>query len=410
MAKLLESFGITRNGFLPEGNPLEMLPDSYYEPWEAIAQNLPDFIQHGIREAVTRLPLLSTERLCSDEEWRRAYVVLAYLSHAYIWAGEKPEEILPPQISVPFLRVSKHLELPPVLTYAAADLWNFSCVGVDFTKLESLRTLCSFTGTETESWFVLISVAIEATAGGIITQILNALHHTHRKPMNYRVVTDAVEDLGHCIHSISELLDRMYERCDPMVFYHQVRPFLAGGKNMEAAGLPRGIFFDEGCGVGKWRQLRGGSNGQSSLIQLLDIALGIDHGTDAELAGARRSFHDEVRDYMPGPHRRFLSYANSLGSLRDIALLPCMTVEQHRLRCAYSVATKELGILRNKHLQIVAKYIILPSKRLWTEPRKGLASASVFSENNELTGTGGTSLLPFLKMARDKTTLASHLG
>lgn len=195
-----------------------------------------------------------------------------------------------------------------------------------------------------------------------------------------------------------------------MVFYYQVRPFLAGGKNMEAAGLPRGIFFDGGDGIGKWRQLRGGSNGQSSLIQLFDIVLGIHHNTELELDGARRSFHDEVRDYMPGPHRRFLLHAARMGSIRELALLPCITNEQRRLRRAYTAATNELGGLRNKHLQIVAKYIILPSKQMWSDPRKGLASASVFHKSNELKGTGGTSLMPFLKTARDKTTLAGHLG
>ncbi|PTB53962.1 hypothetical protein M431DRAFT_508997 [Trichoderma harzianum CBS 226.95] len=65
-----------------------------------------------------------------------------------------------------------------------------------------------------------------------------------------------------------------------MTFYHRVRPFLADSKNMGAAGLPRGVFYDESDGKGEWRQLQGGSNGQSCLIQLLDVVLGIEHNSN----------------------------------------------------------------------------------------------------------------------------------
>jgi indoleamine 2,3-dioxygenase len=155
-----------------------------------------------------------------------------------------------------------------VLTYAAANLWNFSSAGLDFTNLEDLRTLCSFTGTESESWFLLISVAMEAKGAAIINTMLCALEalKSHRDNC-HDILTAALDDLRDCIRDVGVLLDRMYERCDPMAFYHRIRPFLAGSKNMAAAGLPRGVFYDEGDGRGSWRELRGGSNGQSSRPQ-----------------------------------------------------------------------------------------------------------------------------------------------
>lgn len=86
---------ILRHGFLPDHIPLKTLSDPYYRPWEDIAQNLPNHIAKGsIREAVDNLPLLSTEKLRGDQqEWRRAYVVLAFLLHAYIWGGEAPKQV-----------------------------------------------------------------------------------------------------------------------------------------------------------------------------------------------------------------------------------------------------------------------------------------------------------------------------
>ena len=430
----LSKFAVTQNAFLPANSPSKFLSDPYYEPWELVAQHLPQLIDSGhIRDAVTQLPILHTDLLASEAEWRRAYVILAYMTHAYVWGGQKPEEVLPhllnlkpnsanklsqvvpPQITVPFLRVSSHLELPPVLTYAAANLWNFSCSGPDFTNLEDLQTLCSFTGTDSESWFLLISVAMEAKGAGIIDTMLGAIEAIRSR--DYDIIIHALDELRDCIRDVGALLERMYERCDPMTFYHRIRPFLAGSKNMASAGLPRGLFYDEGDGKGQWRELRGGSNGQSSLIQFFDIVLGVDHRGDGNSAPSpgEESFHAQVREYMPGPHRRFLLHVARMGSIRELALLPPRTEEQRRLRAAYTAAAEALGEFRNKHIKIVTRYIVLPSKQPWTgttgQQQQNLASSSSSASKKcrELTGTGGTSLMPFLKQARDETTDAAKL-
>ena len=89
----LRKLGVTRNAFLPEEQPCQLL-DSYYQPWELIAQHLPTLIDEGqIRDAVQRLPVLSTDGLRNEAEWRRAYVMLAYMTHAYVWGGDKPQEV-----------------------------------------------------------------------------------------------------------------------------------------------------------------------------------------------------------------------------------------------------------------------------------------------------------------------------
>lgn len=90
----LSEFSVTKNAFLPEKSPLHILSDSYYEPWELVAQHLPELIDQGrIHGAVKGLPLLSTDRLKSEAEWRRAYTMLGFISQAYIWGGDKPEEV-----------------------------------------------------------------------------------------------------------------------------------------------------------------------------------------------------------------------------------------------------------------------------------------------------------------------------
>lgn len=295
-----------------------------------------------------------------------------------------------------------------MLTYAGANLWNFTSTGTDFTQIDDLSLLFSFTGTESESWFLLISVAMESKAAGILETMVRAVSAV--KARDYALITDSLRQLKDVIDSIGRLLDRMYEKCDPMTFYHRIRPFLAGSKNMDAAGLPNGVFYDEGNGKGEWHQLRGGSNGQSSLIQFFDVVLGVEHRSH----GAP-NFHAEVRDYMPGPHRRFLVHVERLGSIREFAMAtsPDITEEQRLLRDAFTAATESLTLFRNKHIQIVTRYIILPSKQPWTGKKlQNLASSSSEKSNSnpeDLTGTGGTPLVPFLKNSRDETIAAGVL-
>lgn len=82
------------HGFLPSGLPLSRLPHSYYHSWETLAADLPSLIKNGqVRSLIDSMPVLTTSWLQSEPEWRRAYSILGFLTHAYIWGGEKPAEV-----------------------------------------------------------------------------------------------------------------------------------------------------------------------------------------------------------------------------------------------------------------------------------------------------------------------------
>jgi indoleamine 2,3-dioxygenase len=100
---LIRRHGISAShGFLPVENPLQRLPDKYYQPWEEAATILPQLIStYQIRSRVDALPILDADRLSSHPEWQRAYVILGFLTHAYIWGGEEPA-----QVSIPFMAIS----------------------------------------------------------------------------------------------------------------------------------------------------------------------------------------------------------------------------------------------------------------------------------------------------------------
>ena len=90
----LEDYAITPNGFLPYESPLGRLPNPYYAPWEVLVATLPTSLaEKTLRRQADKLPILSTDHLATESEWRRAYVVLAFLAHAYIWGGDTASEV-----------------------------------------------------------------------------------------------------------------------------------------------------------------------------------------------------------------------------------------------------------------------------------------------------------------------------
>jgi indoleamine 2,3-dioxygenase len=90
----LEDYGISAaSGFLPAEPPLHNLP-AFYAKWEAIVCNLqPLLLSKRMRAVVDCLPILSTSNLRTDAEWRRAYVVLVFILHGYVWGGDRPAEV-----------------------------------------------------------------------------------------------------------------------------------------------------------------------------------------------------------------------------------------------------------------------------------------------------------------------------
>ncbi|KAE8149020.1 Indoleamine 2,3-dioxygenase [Aspergillus avenaceus] len=412
----LDDYNVSlQNGFLPHSPPLKVLANPYYWPWEHIVRDLPAHIQfRTIRQAVEELPVLATDQLQGEPEWRRAYLLLAYLTHAYIWGGETPKDVLPPAISAPFLEVSNHLELPPCATYAALNLWNYSIPhpNADLTNPDLLSVTASFTGTKDEEWFLMISVAMEAKGGQLIALMLDIIHAATLDDSSR--VSDLLLQFSEGLKELRKLLERMYEHNRPPVFYHQLRPFLAGSKNMAAAGLPNGVFYDVGEGKGKWHQYSGGSNAQSSLIQTFDIFLGVEHTATGGMKShgatqAKNGFMQEMRNYMPGPHRRFLEMLSHTSNVRAYALTH---KADSPVRDAFNAAVMSLGVFRDSHIQIVTRYIILAakSKPPTTDATQiNLATSTTTHMKKKdgvsggIHGTGGTDLIPFLRQTRDET-------
>ena len=131
----------------------------------------------------------------------------------------------------------------------------------------------------------------------------------------------------------------------------------------------------------------------------------------------------EMRSYMPGPHRRFLEDLASVANIRDY-----VDANRHdpALTAAYDECLRSLTNFRDTHLRIVSRYIVIMAQ----QSKKHLAGDGVYrgatqnvsyvdmngtgngavlglakdeASKKGLKGTGGTKLMPFLKQSRDET-------
>lgn len=316
---------------------------------------------------------------------------------------------------MPLLKVSEYLGLPPTATYPALNLWNAGLIeeGADITKPENVIMRHTFTGTRDEEWFYAVSVSVEAKGVRAIQLMLECVDAVNQQIDSG--VLRCLISFANTVRDLGDILQRMHEHCRPLIFYHSIRPFLAGSRGMEKAGLPRGIFYEEGDGNGSWRQYSGGSNAQSTLIQFLDIALGVEHRGKADQHDDRgkksQVYLDEMRQYMPQSHRQFLEHFGRMANVRQYAQSPLSSVE---VREAFDKSVDALTKFRDIHINIVARYIVAPARAHdfhGNTAVRNLATASSgkASTREDLKGTGGTDLMMFLKQTRNETQAAKTI-
>jgi indoleamine 2,3-dioxygenase len=110
---------------------------------------------------------------------------------------------------------------------------------------------------------------------------------------------------------------------------------------------------------------------------------------------------------MPRAHRDFLNLVSKLTPLR---LFVQNNRQNQDLVDAYDNCMKQLRAWRDRHLAVVWKYIARPARRAAEAAIKSQGGAGSSSDeppkndNENLRGTGGTALLPFLRQTRNEST------
>ncbi|OLL24918.1 Indoleamine 2,3-dioxygenase [Neolecta irregularis DAH-3] len=410
---VLENYGLYSNGFLPASPPLARLINSYYDPWESVMSKFNALLlARRLQGVIEELPVLSTQCLVTLPERQRAFMLLGFLAHGYIWGRPEALDTLPACIAKPWDEIAQLLGMRPVICEAAVCLWNYrSLFENEPLNLDNLATLHTFTGSLDESWFYLVTTSIEAQGGPILPLILSAMSAAQNDdPVAF---VQNLCQIATILDSLNDTLASMYERCDPRIFYHRVRPYLAGWNNMAEAGLPEGVVY-QGCGDERPRTYAGGSAAQSPLIHALDIALSVKHrpfGVVNKKAGqsSKKNFILSMRDYMYGPHRLFLQDLESAANIRQYVL---EHQNNHDITAAYDACLAMIQAFRNKHIQIVTQYIVNQSQAARNNDEENIPPTFRPPVINGIAktqgavnvkGTGGTFLIPFLRQSRDET-------
>ncbi len=343
-------------GFVATAPPLVKLPGEYFSQWEDVCAAIPHLVkQRQLRANIEALPdrKFSEETLQSEEEWRRAYVLLTFLSQSYIWAeGEaRVVDTLPKKLAVPWCTVSEHVTLKPVATYASVVLYNYRlCDPNGGLTADNLVAISNFTGTEDESWFYMVHMLVELAA----VPGLNAIERVFQamKSGQNSVLVDQLQIIEKSIYSMRETLKGMYKKCKPSVFYVNVRPFLAGTQGISL--FPNGLVY-EGVDC-EPRRYCGGSAAQTTSIPSFDTLLGIKHLESEDSP----SFMEKMREYQPKQHRNFLvAIENQQPSLRDY-----ITESQNpELIKQYNRILDALIEFRKGHMKLISVFVIMQSEK-----------------------------------------------
>ncbi len=368
----------SERGFLPLQDPLSRLPRAF-DDWESVAFGLPKLLASDhLRRSLEDLPPFPVDQIASDAERERAMTLLSYLGHAYVWRGERPAEMLPQRIAVPWHAVAESLGRPPVLSYSSYSLHNYSRFDLS-REIEcgNIALIQNFLAGIDEEWFILIHVDIERKAAPGVA----ALHSC----IDAACAGDAeqLEQRLSIVHAASEAMyatmKRMPEWCDPYVYYHRVRPYIHGWKNHP--DLPRGLVY-EGVAAynGEPQQFRGETGAQSAIVPSLDAMLGIGHKEDI-----LRTYLMEMRTYMPPAHRAFIESLEARGSVRPFV----EKAGRSQLTAIYNSCVESVERFRSLHLEFAASYIF--------------RQAQTDEKNPHAVGTGGTPFMQYLKKHRDET-------
>jgi indoleamine 2,3-dioxygenase len=333
-----------------------------------------------VRRFLAELPAPPAEsfaREADEVEVRAAMVRYSFLVQAYVWGEAEAPASLPANLAVPMVAIADRLGQAPLLPYSAYVLDNWSRIDkAGPVALDNIYMVQNFLGGADENWFVLVHVAIEAEAGRALELATGLVAAADAG--DGAAVERLLTDMNAVWDRINAIFDRMPERCDPYIYFHRVRPYIHGWKNNPALG--DGLIYE---GVdrfgGRPQAFRGQTGSQSSIVPAMDALFGVSHENDP-----LREFLEELHQYRPVPHRRFIEDLGAASRLRAfVAASGDMAT-----RDAFNACVEQVARFRTRHLEYAASYIN--------------RQASAASGNDTEVGTGGTPFMRYLKKHRDE--------
>jgi indoleamine 2,3-dioxygenase len=210
-------------------------------------------------------------------------------------------------------------------------------------NLYNIKLNYSLFGTKDEAWFSIVTIAIEQNSAEIIKYI---------KKIYNNLEIDNLENIKKYLYHLNTSLYKNItiikslniNTCNPDYFFYIMRPVLEGfwDKNK----FPNGLILEDIDH--KFLAPKGGSAGQSILIQIIDIIYGIAFEEE------QGEFVKEVRYYMPIKHRKFIEEFIKLPKLKDY-IINKNNIELINL---FNTGIYHIINYREYHLKLIYNYIV----------------------------------------------------
>ncbi len=363
------------NGFLPEHLPLKVLPPTY-----AVLQDILDKmpVQLGenefgylhypnkIVEAVEQLPnYVAAVQAESDVRVLQAlFRGYSFLASAYTLESSfqhyretghygKARNVLPIQVSQPFVAVAEKMDVYPWLDYHYAySLGNFKkkddTADLAWTNLE----MCvRFSGQPDEVGFIMLHVDINQHSPDLVGSVMQTL-----EAVSQNDIKKAEDGLDWNMRTMIEMNNRRREmwKASRWQHYNDFRVFIMGVKGNDE------LFGDGVTYTGVWdepKQFRGQTGAQDDIIPMEDIFSGvINYYPKNELT----KYLLDLRTYRPKCIQQFfIDLENEVGGIHERGMFGFLKEQKSVIGLS-----RLLGILeqiyhfRNGHWQFVQKYIM----------------------------------------------------
>lgn len=319
------------------------------------------------------------------------YSLLSFVITRFVWLDYcDPIQILPKYLGYIYLSVCNYIGIATAVTHAAINLHNWKLLDpnredkysldnldVKYTTLQNSNNLNNQVYIDTEKWFYLVHIGFELNSGQSVIKVMDII--LNNKNMTDDQIINNLKDIKDSIDKTIAIVSRIAEKCNNKIFFEKLRNFLSGWNKLPQGHLKawNGDYYEH-------LEYKGGSAAQSSLIQVWDILLGVEHIEHA------REFLMEMRNYMPYSHKCLLEFLiNANFNLHNYIVRK----KNPRLIQVFNNCVDSLIELRSIHKGIIHRYIINFAPELRDNKSK---SEQVAKTINGTYGSGGTNPIPFM--------------
>lgn len=348
-------------GFLPNKKPITKLPNKYIilqDLYESIGKMLSSnryqqYVDSRLSIIEEYYGNINEFDLESEEVLNLLHSCIGFINVAYVRGNQgvstqKSQPKIPKILSLIWMYISDLIGRKPMIDYADLVLYNYGthCESEDDldNDIHNFYIQKGFSNIIDEEWFFKIHLFIEWHGRKFVSSVLNCQKIMDNELIPngnhiYELVSHLEEIYKFQNNIAKEYFPKMYENCNPFIFFNRVRYYLKSFENVEY----------ESFGI---KNYAGPTGAQSSLFNLMDIFLGI-----PSPSGPLGKQVEEFGKCIPLEHQKFLKYQKQRVSLRKFIQQRAIIEDVTPLVRIYNHLVDGIYKIRVSHIKFVEDYI-----------------------------------------------------